>query len=185
MAELSPIRQKVLALVEDWIPDNPTGLSSDHEHFRMITGFSTFSLEQWWAEHPEGTKGSMLTTCNALLGWMARQLGARQGSQLARGLLQLDLADKDVPGCFRRPGAGEMFRPGDFYATPFLHKGWKQPFGHVGIVYDVHDTIVFDTVDSGQGGRSAGKDFIRFKKGRIWDTNKITGWVDLDRYFAA
>ena len=182
--ELSAKRKLVRSILEAKVPKGPIGLSSDDAMFKTMTSLDTVSLVRWWADHPVGTKGANLTTCNAFVGWLAREIGAPPGSQLASNLLQLDLADKDVPGCWVWAGTGKMPRPGDFYAKPFVFKdGSIQKFGHVGVIYDVHDWLFIDTVDGGQGGRSAGRDFIRWNMNKMFVGGKVTGWVDIDAYF--
>ena len=177
---LAEIRAKAVDILERKVPKQ--GLSSDDPSFLEMTGYSTTSLTKWWDDHPVGTKGASLTTCNAFVGWVAKYLGAKK--LLSRGLLQLDWADKDVKGSWipvdptgeNRPG------PGDFYAAPYIDKkGNIQKFGHVGVVHSF-DGSAWTTVDSGQGGRDALKDFIKWRS-RPYDPAKVTGWVDIERYF--
>ena len=97
----------------------------------------------------------------------------------------LDNYDKDVPGSWVPGNCGRAPNPGYFYAMPYIYKkGNVQPFGHMGVIFDVHDYIFVDTVDSGQGGRSSGKDYIMWRKNWIWTGGNVIGWVDIDAYFA-
>jgi hypothetical protein len=175
-------RQKILDILKK-IPTS--GLSSDDAYFRTLTGgWTTKKLLTWWSNHPIGTQGANFTTCNAFVGAVAVMAGAKQGSWLAKGPLSLYFCNKDIPNSWVPASSGRAPRPGDFYSMPYIDgKGNKQEFGHVGIIYDVHDYIFIDTIDSGQGGRSANRDYIRWRKNRIWTGGKINGWVDIDIYF--
>ena len=175
-------RQQILNILSAIPPD---GLSSDDSRFKTLTGgWTTQSLQKWWDEHPPGTKGANFTTCNAFVGTIAVMVGAKAGSWLSKGPLQLDLCNRDVPNSWVPANSGRSPRPGDFYAMPYIDKqGHVQQFGHVGIIYHVHDYIFIDTIDSGQGGRNSGKDYIKWRKNRIWTSGNINGWVDIDTYF--
>jgi hypothetical protein len=175
----SNLRAKVRDILIKNVPDN--GLSSDDARFKTMTGFGTGDLQRIWQSKPN------FTTCNAFVGWMARQLGARNGNWLGRGILRLDWADKDVPGSWIPvdPSGETLPSPGDFYAKAFTDsKGNKQKFGHVGIVYDI-DGSDWVTVDSGQGGVSLGKDYIRWSTRTKYDPGLIAGWVDIEIYFSS
>lgn len=182
--ELSERRKQVLRLL-DRVPKGKVGLSSDDPTFYTMTNLNTASLTKWWNEHPPGTEGAELTSCNPFVGWVARQIGAKPGSVLASNTLRLDRAGTEVPGSWIVPTSGLMPKPGDFYAQPFVSKdGWVQKFGHVGVIAAVHDWLFFDTVDGGQGGRGQGMDFIRWNMDRLYTGEHVTGWVDIDLYFA-
>jgi len=168
------VRSKVQNLLKLKVPAE--GLSSDDPRFLELTGMNTKSLLEKWKTEP------WFTTCNAFVGRFAIYLGAPRG-WLSRGVLQLDWANKDVPGCWVPVDRSGITPPkaGDFYAKPFRSKGIEQKFGHVGIVYDVIGSTI-TTVDGGQGGSAAGKDYIKW---RTWLYNPadMTGWVDLEKYF--
>ncbi len=175
-AALSPLRQKAVKLLEDNVPVQ--GLNSDSPDFKKLTGYNTTDLRETWKTMPT------FTTCNAFGGKYAALLGAPPGSWLLRGLLQLDWVKKDVPDSWKTWSSGEAPQPGDIFSKPFIDPTTKtvQVFGHIGILYCWHDTIFYDTVESGQGGLTAGLDSMKWKGDHIYNPRDFTGWVDIEIY---
>jgi len=184
-AFLPPAMSEVRAKMIDILTRNvfPTGLSSDMPAFRDLTGFDTKRLKaDYWDKVDSPDRN--FTTCNAFLGTMARKLGAKPGSWLSRGVLELIRADKDVPGSWVTAESGASPQRGDFYSIPLtLESGWVQKFGHVGIIGKIEDGL-WTSVDGGQGGRKAGIDYIKWVPRGKLEPQKLNGWIDLDRYFA-
>jgi hypothetical protein len=179
-AALSPLRQKAVKILEDKVPAR--GLTSDEPAFNELTGYTTASLRAIWDANPK----SILTTCNAFSGRYAILLGAPAGCWLTRGILQLDLVKQEVPDSWFDWHSGKAPQPGDIYAKPYTDPKTKQVqvFGHVGVLYGWHDTIFYDTVDSGQGGRGLGIDLMKWSIDHLYRPFDFTGWVDIDIYMA-
>jgi hypothetical protein len=190
---LSPIRQAMVEVLQKWVP-RPV-LSSDDREFKDLTGFTTKRLldEYWepenrqppWPDLSKHPKNTTFTTCNltmsCLAGKLALKLGKKLGIWLQRGPLQLDLVNKDVPGCWVTPKNGAKPQVGDFYSCA----DGKQVFGHVGTIGEITDGGNWIAVDGGQGGyRSANKhDFIkRVQRGKMIPSH-FNGWIDIDIYF--
>jgi hypothetical protein len=72
----------------------------------------------------------------------------------------------------------------DWATDPKSGKQFKQQFGHVGIIGSF-DGNLYTSVDGGQGGRSAKKDFIKWVPRGAYDPLKFNGWCDIDIYFGA
>ena len=179
------LRQNIRQMLDKSIPE--AGLSSDDKQFKVITGMDTPSLKKAWAG------GSLLTSCNAFLGWAANQIGVQRGSVL-RGALDISKAEKEVPGCWLEANTGEAIdydlhpKSGDFYSSPHHFKAtakakaWTQKWGHVGLVYDYDEySGMWTLVQGGQGGPNAGRDFIKWSTTKF-DRTKINGWVDIACY---
>lgn len=175
-AALSPLRQKAVKLLEDKVPVQ--GLTSDAPAFAQLTGFSTTTLREKWKTMPG------FTTCNAFGGHYALLLGAPPGCWLSRGLLQLDWVKKEVPASWKDQLCGDAPKPGDIFSMRYVNPttGAVQTFGHVGVLYCWHDTIFYDTVESGQGGFHSGYDAIKWKADHIYNPHDFTGWVDIEIY---
>lgn len=178
--EVSEVRSRMLTLLKI-VPDS--GLSSDQPLFKELTGFDTARLKKEYWDNV-GSPDRNFTTCNAFLGRMAGKLGAKEHSWLGKGQLKLINADKDVPGSWVEPSSGLSPRPGDYYSVSEKQPGgWIQEFGHVGIVGRIDSDGTWTSVDSGQGGRKAGKDFIKWVNRGRFDPAKFRGWIDIDKYF--
>jgi hypothetical protein len=193
--KLSPIRATMIALLNELV--NKDSISSDDPQFKKINGYNTQMLldNHWepenkknppWDPRKMPKKDTNFTTCNLTLGAIAIKLGAKLGKPtktwLTRGPLQLDLVDKDVPGCWISKNTGATPQAGDFYS---INHG-AQVFGHVGIIAEIKDDGTWVSIDGGQGGyKSANKkDFIkRVPRGKL-DPMKLNGWIDIDKYFA-
>jgi len=200
-ASISPARSAMLKILSG-IPK--TDLSSDDADFKKLTGFDTARLKrEFWdvetiVDPKDPEKKRMIpnpnrgfTTCNAFLGNMAAKLaaslGTKLGTWLGRGVLKLDLVDKDVKGSWVPVDkTGKVkFQVGDFYSRPLtLENGQVQVFGHVGIV-GAFDGTSWTSLDGGQGGRKKGRDFIKWVSRGKYDVTQINGWCDIDVYFAA
>ena len=129
--------------------------------------------------------GKNTTGCNSFNGYIARSFGAKTGSYLARGFLDISKAEKEVPGSWVWANVSEAIeaglhpKPGDFYSMPL----GDQMFGHVGVVVDFDGASqTWTHVDGGQGGKSVGKDFIKWAKAKKFNRDKINGWVDMAVY---
>jgi hypothetical protein len=175
-AGLSPLRQKAIKLLEDNVPVQ--GLTSDQPAFARLTGYSTAALKEKWKTMPR------FTTCNAFGGNYALLLGAPAGCWLSRGILQLDYVKKEVPESWKAQMSGGVPQPGDIFSMPYVDPDTKavQTFGHIGVFYCWHDTIFYDTVESGQGGLKAGLDSMKWKADQIYNPRDFTGWVDIEVY---
>ena len=175
-ATLSPLRLKAVTLLEDNVP--VTGLTSNDAGFERLTGYNTTKLQEKWKTSPS------FTTCNAFGGNYAVLLGAPAGCYLVRGLLQLDWVKKDVPDSWKDISSGEAPKPGDIFSMPYVDPKTKsvQKFGHIGVFYCWHDTIFYDTVESGQGGFNAGLDSMKWKADHLYNPHNFTGWVDIEIY---
>lgn len=156
----------------------PEEVSSDDKEFLLMTGMNTKWLKAQWAN------GKRVTSCNSFAGWVAREIGAKKGSILARGQLDLSLAEREVPYCWFWANTSEAIlynihpQPGDFFCAPFP----GQKFGLVSVVFDFDEYAqTWTVVQGGQGGPKAGKDYIRWKSGPF-NRDKVTGWVDICVY---
>ena len=132
------------------------------------------------------------TTCNAFLGNIVGMLGAKPGSWLSRGILELNLVDRDVKGSWipQDPTGVKKPQAGDIYSIPHASKDGKgkvhiQPFGHVGIIGSI-DATQWMSVDGGQGGRDSipQLDYIKWVPRGKYIPAMFTGWCDIDIYFA-
>jgi hypothetical protein len=199
---MSRVRTAILQLIDEVKKTIPSGgLSSDEPAFQKYTGFNTARLKKdYWdvekvpdKDHPGAMKDNPerdFTTCNAFLGNMMGKLGskigARVGHWLAKGPLQLNQVDLDVKGSWIPvdPTGVRQFRPGDIYSMIHEKNGFIQKFGHVGIVATI-DATGWSSLDGGQGGRQAQKDYIKLAPRGAYKPTVITGWCDIDVYFAA
>jgi hypothetical protein len=190
---LSPIRQAMIEVLKEYVPI-PV-ISSDDPLFYKLTSFNTKTLlDNFW--EPENKvpawpadkmpkKNTTFTCCNLTLGCLAGKLGARLGKKVGRwlgaGVLQLDWADKDVPGSWIPGSSGQSPQVGDFYS---VNHG-AQKFGHVGTIGDIGERGTWVAVDGGQGGFVSAnkKDYIkRVERGKLIPS-AMNGWVDIDIYF--
>ena len=185
--ELSPIRQALRKVLDQWIPK--ACISTDDELFKKLTGYDTKRIldEIWepenrnppWPPGKQPKKQTGLTTCNMVVGALARQLGAVLGKQLGfylkAGVLQLHLVNSERPGSWVWSRSGRAPQLGDFYAA----KGFK----HVGTIGELQDGL-WVAYDGGQGGYGVGKkDYIKkVYRGPLVPTS-MEGWVDIDVYF--
>ena len=164
----------------------PEVVSSKDPSFERLTGLNQSQLEANWA------KKGMLTSCNSFAGKMALNLGVPGSSVLARGYLDISQAEKEVPGCWQEantggaclnnisPHAGDLYS--GWYKGKIKGEDFFQKWGHVGIVYDYEpDTGNWWLVQGGQGGPSAGVDYIKWKYEKF-DRTKINGWVNMAFY---
>jgi hypothetical protein len=189
MALKAPDIVTLRKLIQEWLWDNiPEEVSSkdNGRTFTRLTGMTQASLEANWKG------GGMLTSCNSFAGTVMKEIGVSRGSVLAKGVLDISLADKEVPGCWQEANSAEACmdnitpHPGDLYSGWFKgkYKGkdFFQKWGHVGIVYSYEpDTGMWWLVQGGQGGPGQKQDFIRWKYAKF-DRTKINGWVDVARH---
>jgi hypothetical protein len=170
--------------IQTWLWDNiPEEVSSKDPMFERLTGLSQARLEKNWSE------GGMLTSCNSFAGVIAQHLGVPRSSVLAKGVLDISLAEKEVPGCWQEANSADACldnitpNAGDIYSGPLTYM-WKgkevtQKWGHVGIVYSYdRDSGMWWLVQGGQGGPKAGADFIRWKEAKF-DRTKLNGWINM------
>lgn len=177
---MSAVRTAMLNILIANVPR--TGLNSNMAAFESLTGFTTATLKsQYW--DVEGSPNRNFTTCNAFLGRMAGKLGAKPGTWLSKGVLELQRADRDVPGSWIEPSSGKTPKPGDYYSVPLtLENGWVQKFGHVGIIGEIKDGN-WTSVDGGQGGRKSQLDWIKWVPRGVMEPSRLNGWIDIDLYF--
>jgi hypothetical protein len=174
----------------------PGGLSSDDPRFTAIVGdgYSTRNLQASWAANPNAT----LTCCNAFAGWVARETVAK--GVLASCKMDLSGVDREVPGSWICANSGEAITanlhplPGDFacWGTIAVLKPGRNPdvlSHHVGIIVEIDPiTLAWKWVAGGQGGRSVGRDYIKWgpwkiDQSRTFNRAAIAGWVDIGQYF--
>ena len=171
-APLTPIRQQMLSYLDTWIPSE--GLYSTNRKFTTVMrGFSHESLITRWKNDPK------FTTCNSFSGAVAQHIGAKLGTRLFQGYLDLSKVDVDVPGCWIVSTPGRYPRPGDYYSR--YNRKHTQKFGHVGIVTSLEGGI-FRTVDGGMDNPPRYGLIGRTDNGPI-ESFEINGWIDLDIYF--
>ena len=178
--QLSAIRAKMISIL-DQVPDQ-VGSISNAQLFQELTDLTQAVLvANWNGTAPNASL--FLTSCNAFLGKTARRLGARPGSHLASGILDLQRCDRDVKGSFVWAKGELRPRVGDFYAVSEVNRYHDlQQFGHVGTVAKINSDGTWMAVDGGQG-RVGAEDFVkRVPKGSLATTN-FTGWCDIDIYF--
>ena len=185
-ASQSELRTEIQKFLKKKIP---TDISSDDARFPGMTGgMTTTSLKKSWDAK------SYVTSCNSFAGWVAAQILSPKVSKLSYGVLNISLADNEVPGCWNWANTDEAIEydlhpmAGDFYASwaeptdPKTGKKFIQEFGHVGIVYDFdEDTQMWTLIQGGQGGPAMGKDWIKWST-KKFDRTKLTGWVDIAWY---
>jgi hypothetical protein len=182
----SSIREAMQKVLKKCVPKEV--LTSDDPEFKVLTGYDTARLKSDFWEHPTAPNKTF-TTCNLTLGNLAIQLGnmvgKKCGPKLQSGPLQLDDANKDVPGCWVVPGQGERPDEGDFYSVPYkFGNGWIQKFGHVGTIAKISGGT-WISVDGGQGGSTSGIDKIKWIDRGPFDPNRFNGWVNIDKYFGS
>src|SRR5262249_31586478 len=109
----------------------PDEVSSKDSAFVRWTGLTQKTLEANW------DAGGMLTSCNAFAGKIAQEIGVPRKSVLAKGVLDISQADKEVPGCWQDANSSEACLNN---ITPqYKGKEFIQKWGHVGIVYSFED----------------------------------------------
>lgn len=174
-SDWSALRLEIQRMLYKNIPED---LSSDDPRFKKMTGMDTKWLKDQWKT------GSIVTSCNSFAGWVAREIGVPGKSVLAKGVLNISDADKEVPGCWTPATSAETIEngwvpmAGDFYSGPFPGQKW----GHVGVVYDFDPVAQeWTLIQGGQGGPKSGRDFIKWKTAKF-DRTKINGWVDIAFY---
>jgi hypothetical protein len=91
--QLSAVRAKMLSI----LAKVPNVVSSKEAAFQTLTGLTQKTLEDYWAL-PAGNNLRNFTSCNAFLGATAKALGAKEGSWLSKGVLELRRCDNDVKG---------------------------------------------------------------------------------------
>jgi hypothetical protein len=174
--------------IQDWLLNNiPEVVSSKDPLFEKLTGLNQSTLEANW------TKGGMLTSCNSFAGKVALAIGVPGKSVLAKVYLDISQAEKEVPGCWQEANTAAACLNNITPQGGCIYSGWYkykdktgkdvvQKWGHVGIIYDYEeDTENWWLVQGGQGGRSQGVDYIKWKYAKF-DRTKINGWVDIAKY---
>lgn len=114
------------------------------------------------------------TTCNAFLGVVVRKT-RHVGGLAQRSFSSFDLPKAGGPAWNWYPTSGKYPQPGDFYQAG--KRGGT--YEHVGIILSVNGESMV-TVDSGQGGPSAGYDAIKRVKRNGYS---MMGWIDADEFF--
>src|SRR5262245_58682553 len=142
------------------------------------TGLTQKTLEANW------DAGGMLTSCNAFAGKIAQEIGVPRKSVLAKGVLDISQADKEVPGCWQDANSSEAClnnitpQAGDIYSswTKVKYKGKEfiQKWGHVGIVYSFEDDGTWWLIQGGQGGPGGRVDYIRWKNTHAQRTSSVS-----------
>jgi hypothetical protein len=166
----------------------PEVVSSKDPLFERLTGLNQATLQKNW------DAGGILTSCNSFAGKIALSIGVPGTSVLAKGYLNISLAQKEVPGCWQEANTADACldnitpEAGDFYSGWITYKDGKtgkdvmQKWGHVGIVYEYEeDTGNWWLIQGGQGGPRAGVDYIKWKYTKF-DRTKINGWVNIAKY---
>jgi hypothetical protein len=74
------------------------------------------------------------------------------------------------------PTEGKSPLPGDFYEL-----GTRTNYKHVGVILDI-DTILWTTVEGGQGGPSSGFDAIK-RKGPQMMPSPLLGWINIEEFY--
>ena len=175
------LRQKI----QEWLYKIPEEVSSNDPLFVKLTGLTQAVLKKNW----DG--GGMLTSCNSFAGTVAREIGVPGKSVLAKGVLDISLANKEVPGCWQEantaeaclndvtPNAGDIYS--GWFKGKYKGKDFFQKWGHVGIVYSYEPDGTWWLVQGGQGGPKSGVDFIRWKSAKF-DRTGINGWINIAKY---
>ena len=184
---IKPNRAMLRTSIQNRLYEIPEVVSSKDPLFEKLTGLTQAALKKNW------DAGGMLTSCNSFAGKIALSIGVPGRSVLAKGYLDISLAEKEVPGCWQEANTADAClnditpEAGDFYSGWFKYKDAKgkdvmQKWGHVGIVYDYEpDTGNWWLIQGGQGGKSAGVDYIKWKYAKF-DRTKINGWVNIAKY---
>jgi hypothetical protein len=184
-SDWAELRWKIQTLLWNKIPDV---VSSKDPAFLRLTGLSQAKLEENWA------KGGWLTSCNSFAGHVALLVGVPGTSVLAKGVLDISAAEKEVPGCWQEannadacqknitPQAGDIYSGWTKYKDKKSGRVVTQKWGHVGIVYDYEPgTGMWHLVQGGQGGPKEGVDYIKWKYEKF-DRIKLNGWVNIAKY---
>jgi len=104
-------------MIQNFMDQIPDEASSKDSAFVRWTGLTQKSLEANW------DAGGMLTSCNALAGKIAQEIGVPRESVLAKGVLDISQADKEVPGCWQDANSSEAClnnitpQAGDIYSS--------------------------------------------------------------------
>jgi hypothetical protein len=129
--------------------------------FTKLTGRTQSDLQTNW------DSGGIMTTCNEFVGWFGREIGSKKflgRFDIEQELKTIGRSDAWIPASSgERPKYGDIFRPTKF---------------HMGISLDFEGEM-WNTVESGQGGKRTGYDIIK-RKQQKWDPNLIQGWVDIE-----
>ncbi len=171
--------------IQTWLYKIPEEVSSKDPLFEKLTGLNQAVLKKNW----DG--GGMLTSCNSFAGKVAQEIGVPRKSVLAKGVLDISAAEKEVPGCWQEANTGDAClnditpQAGDIYSGwykgKYKGKDFFQKWGHVGIVYSYEPDGTWWLVQGGQGGPTAGVDYIRWKNAKF-DRTKINGWINIAKY---
>ena len=159
LKDLPPLGQQVNS-----IGSGPPDGQTNPLFYKMTSNVTHSHLTGVWA------KGSIETTCNAFVGWYGNMLGSRKALsvfEMEKNLKSMGKAHawvKAAPGL--RPKYGDIFRPKRF---------------HMGISLDFEGDL-WNTAESGQGGRKMGFDVIK-RKQTTWNVNDQLGWIDIEAYF--
>lgn len=172
-------------MIQNFLYQIPEEVSSKDSAFVRWTGLTQKALEANW------DAGGMLTSCNAFAGKIAQEIGVPRKSVLAKGVLDISQADKEVPGCWQDATSSEAClnnitpQAGDIYSSwakvKYKGKEFIQKWGHVGIVYSFEDDGTWWLIQGGQGGPGGRVDYIRWKNAKF-DRTKINGWIDIAKY---
>jgi hypothetical protein len=150
--------------------------------------------------------GPVTTSCEGLIGTLFRKIeAAGHGHRAKTGTAATSFSlcgcdkwgkepDKPVVGWHWFSERSKSVRPraGDFFQVgiPAGNKRWE--LRHVGVItgYTEGDNPQWETVEAGQGGPSAGADWMQRKPWRpvnpvdIRNTKKVLmGWLDIDEHF--
>ncbi len=185
MGLTAPDRETMREKIQDWLYQIPEVVASTDPLFEKLTGLNQKALKKNW----DG--GGMLTSCNSFVGKVAQEIGVPLKSVLAKGVLDISLADNEVPGCWQEANTADACldnvtpQAGDIYSGWFKgkYKGKDsfQKWGHVGIVYSCEPDGTWWLIQGGQGGPKAGVDYIKWKNAKF-DRTVINGWIDIAKY---
>ena len=94
MALTAPDWETLREKIQEWLYKIPEVVASTDPMFVTLTGLTQATLKKNW----DG--GGILTSCNSFVGHVAQEIGVPRKSCLAKGVLDISAADKEVPGCW-------------------------------------------------------------------------------------
>ena len=142
--------------------------------FKTLTGTSHESLLQTW------TYNLTFTTCNGFLGTCATAMGIgafKSLEPIAGKPSPLSLGQFEIATLLAARGLSRAWVPNENGARPRYGDIFRAAEYHMGICLDM-DGDTWNTIESGQGGRTAGYDMLR-RKSETWGKRAILGWVDV------
>jgi hypothetical protein len=166
---MSAIRDKAQALLDKELPAGSvvTSDGGTAAKYTKLAGLSQKTMQDNW------DKGGIMTGCNGFVGWYGTQMGSKVylgGFDLKHLAAVAGKPDAWVVSSkTNRPQYGDILRHAAFHVD-------------VCCGFDGDKLI---RAAAGQGGRSAGHDIIKRVTGlSAYDPAKLTGWIDIDLFFA-